>query len=373
MQKLLRANLLATKHLLILDRVFRSSYPPYAEWARKLDEHPFYDELEKEIYAGRKKRGGKGYTRQMILGDLIEYILTGRGYYLAIRGVNAFKGFIEILMYISNMLILLEDISVDVGLRNLVLRELNDNLGEEFLKGNEQRQEYQSLMAYEGIIARDQGEEYDKFLDSILPKRVGIVPEILVYCWLIRKNYGYVVPLLLAQRLLGKGGKSIIPPDFLLLRSKGEVFGLEVGAGKAKKERQIASFCSVTGIPVFTVGIGSIEQPQPYRCDKCLRWIVYCPFVIDICKENRDKPGQVHLSCSECSYFKNMEDVVKCPYVVYFGKARNYAGEEVVRRYHYRCVQDDPYVKEAIRKDPQRYLIAPLPTVYGIEHLSEED
>jgi len=188
MKKLLEANLLATRHLLILDEVFRSNYPPYACWAGKLDNHPLYDELRREIYAGGKKRGEKGYARQMILGDLIEYILTGRGYYLAVRGIDAFKGFIQMLMYISNMLILLEDISVDIRLRRLVLEELYKNLGEEFFEEDEQKRKYQSLMAYEGIIARGKGKEYDGFLDSILPKRVGIAPEILVYCWLIRKK-----------------------------------------------------------------------------------------------------------------------------------------------------------------------------------------
>jgi hypothetical protein len=373
MKKLLEANLLATKHLLILDEVFRANYPPYTEWASRLDNFPMYDELRKEIYAGGKKRGAKGYARQMILGDLIEYILTGRGYYFAIRGVEEFKSFIQILMYVSNMLILLEDVSVDVKLRNLLLKELYDNLGDQFFEEDTQKQEYQSLMTYGDIVARDRGKEHDKFLDSILPKRVGIVPEILVYCWLIRKNYGFVIPLLLAQRLLGKG-KSITPPDFLLIRSKGEIFGLEVGVGKSGKERQIASFSSITGTPVFTVGIGTIEQPQPYRCDKCLKWIVYCPLVIDICRENKDKQGQVHVSCCrECSYYKGLEEVVKCPYVVYYGEAYNYKGELVKRRYHLKCVENDPKVKENIKNTPEEHLVAPVPTVYGVEHLSEED
>jgi len=207
------------------------------------------------------------------------------------------------------------------------------------------------------------------FFDSILPKRVGIASELLVYSWLIRKRYGYVLPLLQAQRLLGKQ-ESITPPDFLLLRSKGEIFGLEVGAGK---ERQIASFSSITGIPVFTVGIGSLEQPQPFRCDKCLRWIVYCPIVIKTCSENKDTIGQVHLNCSDCPNFKDLEEVkTKCPYVIYFGEALNYAGEVVVRRYHYSCVKNDRKVAERLKETPQERLIAPLPTVYGIEQLSEE-
>ncbi|MEM3715402.1 MAG: hypothetical protein QXF82_10695, partial [Nitrososphaeria archaeon] len=367
--KLLKANLLATKHLLILDKIFRERYNPYKDWANKLEQISIYDELRKEIYAGGKKKGKKGYGRHMILGDLIEYILTGRGYYFAIRGEEEFKAFIKILMYISNMLILMEDISVDVELRKVVLEELSKQLDQDFFEDELQKERYMNLLSYEGIIARDEGKEHDIFLDSILPKRVGIVPEILTYCWLIRKNYGYVLPLLLAQRLLGKG-RSITPPDFLLIRSKGEIFGLEVGIGK---EEQIASFSSITGIPVFTIGIGSVEQPQPYRCDKCLRWITYCPFVIDLCSRNEDKVGEVHLSCESCSYFNGIEDIeAKCPYIVYYGQATNYANLIVQRRYHYHCVKDDPIVVKNLKTNPTEYLVAPIPTVYGIEYLNEE-
>jgi hypothetical protein len=367
MKKLLSANLSATKHLLILDEVFRNNYAPYSDWVKRIDQNPFYDELRKEIYAGGKKR--RGYARQMILGDLLQYILTGRGYYFAVRGVDEFKAFIEMLMYVSNMCILMEDISVDVNLRNLVLKELSQGLGAEFLEEPAQQEQILKLQLYQGIIARGEGREYEVIFDSILPKRVGIAPELLSYSWLIRKRYGYVIPLLQAQRLLGKG-ESIIPPDFLLLRSKGEIFGLEVGAGK---ERQIASFSSITGIPVFTIGIGTVEQPQPYRCDKCLRWITYCPVVISVCRENLDQVGTVHLYCLDCPEFKeNLKKAkLECPYMVYYGEAVNYAGEVAMRRYHYQCVKNDSHARDRIEKDT-RSLVAPLPTVYGIEHLTEE-
>lgn len=367
MRKLLEATSLAVTHLLTLDEVFRSNYVPYREWVERMENLPLYDELRKEVYAGGKKRGPRGYNRQMILGDLIEYILTGRGYCFAVRGEEEFKSFIEILMHAANLLILLEDISVDVELRVLVLRELERKLSGCFFEEDEQKWKYQSIIAYKDIIARGKGNEHEEFLDSILPKRVGIVPEILVYCWLIRKKYGYVVPLLLAQRLLGKM-ESITPPDFLLIRSKGEIFGLEVGVGK---ERQISSFSSITGIPIFTVGIGTVEQPQPYRCDRCLKWIVYCPYVINLCKLNQDEVGEVQVSCASCSYQKDT-DITTCPYAVYYGEAHNFENKIVRRRYHYQCVKDDEIVKANIEKAAERYLVAPVPTVYGIEHLSEE-
>lgn len=371
MEKLFKANLLATKHLLILDKVLRLNYSPYAEWASRLEQVPLYDELRKEIYAGGIKERRKGYARQMILGDLIEYILTGRGYYFAVKGNEEFKAFIEILLLICNMLILMEDISVDRDLRNLILDELSSSkgLGNDFFEEGMQKIKFLRLKDYTGRICRGEGKEYEQFFDSILPKRVGIAPELLVYSWFIRKKYGYILPLLLNQRILGNY-QSITAPDFLLLRSKGEIFGLEVGAGK---ERQIASFSSITGIPVFTVGIGSIEHPQPFRCDKCLRWIIYCPNVITICKENLDKLGQIHLQCVECASYKDLNEIkAKCPYIVYYGEAYNYANEVARRRYHYHCVIGDPYAKQRLEENPEEGLIAPLPTVYGVEHLSEE-
>ena len=142
MERLLKANLLATKHLLILDEVLKLRYPPYANWAKRLEQIPLYDELRKEIYAGGKKGGKKGYSRQMILGDLIQYILTGRGYYFAIRGQEEFKAFIEILMHISNLLILMEDISVDTAMRSLVLNELSKRLGKNFLEEDAQEKNF---------------------------------------------------------------------------------------------------------------------------------------------------------------------------------------------------------------------------------------
>lgn len=366
MEKLLKANWVATKHLLILDNFFAFNYPPYAEWSARLQQLPLYDQLRKEIYAGGKTRA---YGRQMILGDLIEYILTGRGYYFAIKGHEEFKAFIEMVMYISNMLILMEDISVDIKLRNLVLQELSKGLGDDFFEDETQKARFLNLQTYTGKIAKREGREHETFFDSILPKRVGIAPELLTYTWLIRKAYGYVLPLLLAQRLLGKQ-ESITPPDFLLLRPKGEIFGLEVGTGK---ERQIASFSSITGIPVFTIGIGSVEQPQPYRCDKCLRWITYCPVVIRLCVENKDKLGQVHFNCASCRQFRDLEEAkANCPYLVYYGEALNYAHEVAVRRYHYYCVREDTYTKRKLMATPEEKLVSPLPSVYGLEYLSED-
>lgn len=235
MDKLLDSLMIAGHHLTILDNVFQHNYPPYAEITQKLSEISLYDELRKEIYAGGKKGGKYGYGRQMILGDLLQYIFTGRGYYFAVRGYAQREAYISIIMYVCNQLLLMEDTSVDVNLRNKMLDALQAGIGSAFFEDMEQKTLFEAIRDYKGkIIPPDDGKEQDDTLDSMLPKRVGAVPELLVYSYLIRKNYGYVVPLLHSQRLLGNKGY-IVPPDYLLLRSKGEIFGIEVGMGKKGK------------------------------------------------------------------------------------------------------------------------------------------
>jgi hypothetical protein len=257
----------------------------------------------------------------------------------------------------------MEDISVDVRLRNEILDSLKSKIGDAFFESDEEEEAFQRLREYEGKIVGGEGREHEDFFDSILPKRVGGVPELLVYAYLIRKNYGYVVPLLQAQRILGNR-KYITPPDFLLLRSKGEIFGLEVGVGK---ERQITTFSTVTSIPVFTVGIGSPEQPQPYRCGKCQKWIIYCDRVIEMCAKNEDEDLK-EFDCKKCPIFKER----KCQFIVYHGKAHDHSNNVRRLRYHYTCVKDDPLVNQTLGRARKPKLIAPLPWVSGLEHIKEE-
>ena len=368
MDKLLENLILAGKHLSLLDKVLQQNYPPYAEITNKVLKLPLYDELRKEVYAGGKKRGIYGYGRQMILGDLLQYIFTGRGYYFAVRGVEQREAFVAIIMYICNQLILMEDVSIDINLRNKMLDTLEQGIGPAFFEDGEQEPLFWELRHYEGKIVPPERGEHDNTLDSMLPKRVGAVPELLVYTYLIRKNYGYVVSLLHAQRLLGNQGY-IVPPDFLLLRSKGETFGIEVGMGK---ERQIGSFSTITSIPVFTVGIGSGEQPQPYRCGKCQRWITYCDEVIRLCSKN-EEPREEYIDCAQCTLYENLDDAIaRCPHIVYFGRAHDHSGAIRQLRYHCNCVWGDPEVQSVLSRSRTPRLIAPIPWVSGLEHLTED-
>ena len=372
MKSLIKNLNLAGKHLAAIDEVFRSNYPQYADTSTKLHKLPFFEELRREIYAGGKKGGKYGYARQMILGDLLQYIFTGRGYYFAVRGKEYRESFLKAILYTCNLVILMEDVSVDIKLRNLMLDTLRRSIGTPFFEDDEQKELFDEIRQYKGRIIPDEGADYDSILDSMLPKRVGLVPELLVYLHLVRKNYGYVVPLLHSQRLLGNQ-RYIVPPDFLLLRSKGEIFGIEVGGGK---EQQIGSFSTITSIPVFTSGIGSFDQPQPYRCGKCNRWIIYCDEVINLCSQNKE-PDKEYVDCNNCSIYKNIDEATKkCPNIVYHGKLLHdkgrYKGKYKLLRYHYNCVKNAPEVKETLARARTPKLIAPLPWVSGLDYLPPE-
>lgn len=47
-------------------------------------------------------------------------------------------------------------------------------------------------------------------VDSLLPKSIGSVIELVVYLYLIRHDFGYVIPLTLHQRLFDRKGHLIV-------------------------------------------------------------------------------------------------------------------------------------------------------------------
>ena len=91
-----------------------------------------------------------------------------------------------------------------------------------------------------------------------------------MYVFLIRTDIGYVIPLLLSQRLIGRKG-SLIPPDFLVITYDKNLYGIEVGI---KKEIQSGSFSLQSNIPTAT--IDTINSRSSDRCPICKRWIPFC-------------------------------------------------------------------------------------------------
>jgi len=199
--------------------------------------------------------------------------------------------------------------------------------------------------------------------DSMFPKIRGGPIEILVYLYLTQRKLGFVVSLLIEQILLS-GRNEVVPPDLLLLRRKGEVMGLEIGRGK---ERQSADFGLLTGLPTF--GIDLVER-QPFRCDKCGRWIIYCERVIEKYSEEGVPKNHDHiLHCVNCSYF----DKGKCPDIICYVNGVNRYGDEREARYHFRCLS--PKERDEVLQDKDlrsEKLVAYFPLVEGLEDFPEE-
>ena len=154
MEDFLNKLILSVEHLSVIDNTLQK-YPPYSQESRKLKNINLFSEILKEIYVGGKKRSWgrkKGYHRQMILGDLLQYVFTGRGYYFAVRGKDELESFIRILIRVSNLLILMEDISVEANLRKTILTNLEDKVGAELFENPDEREKFQKLMQYDRKI-----------------------------------------------------------------------------------------------------------------------------------------------------------------------------------------------------------------------------
>ncbi|ACV23978.1 hypothetical protein [Methanocaldococcus fervens] len=149
----------------------------------------------------------------MILADYIEYLFLGRGYYSVKKKEDKSK-FIKAILYFVNMLMRYDSLTVDVELRKKVL----DELGRERPQITTE-EEYERLKNFDGSVGLKKGEsdaddKLNRYFDTILPKTAGgLWHELLAYVFLLRNDVGYIVPLLLSQRLLSLEDH-VVPPDF---------------------------------------------------------------------------------------------------------------------------------------------------------------
>jgi hypothetical protein len=288
--------------------------------------------------------------RQMILADLFEYILLGRGYY-SLQTKEDKENFVRLILHFVNLLMSYETLTVSDNLREKVLEKIQKEIPEIESEGK-----FSILKNFRGKIGLKEGEseaskELDRYFDSLLPKTAGgLWHELLVYVFLLRSNIGYIIPLLLSQRLLGFK-RNLIPPDFLIIAHDKNLYGVEVGT---KKEIQSGSFSLQTAIPTAT--IDTINSRTSDRCPICKRWIPFCDFVINNYSNFDMEITDPEIRCLEkCNiYFR--EDIAKgqCPYTKYSrNKAQTlpYARHEYASglHYHYRCVLEN--VKEEVKED----------------------
>jgi hypothetical protein len=313
----------------------------YKENEAKLAEALSNLDFESQLYAQK--------GRQMILAGVFEYIFLGRIYYSAKKAEKR-PAFINAIMHFCNMLMCYEVMTVSPNLRDKFLTKLKSKI-----KSVGDEEHYKELKNFKGTVGLKQGEsEAEKHLndyfDTLLPKTAGgLWHELLVYVFLLRNDYGYIVPLLLSQKLLGYSDH-LVPPDFLIITKDKRIYGIEVGM---KKEIQSGNFSLRTAIP--TAMVDTINSRTSDRCPICKKWIIFCPYGIEKYSDTSKPVKESEIRCIEvCDKFKQ-EQILKgiCPHTKY---SRNKLKKQLSthhkfadkRHYHYQCVLNN--VAQNIKK-----------------------
>lgn len=371
---------ISVEHLKCLDEVFRENNAEYRRIEDILTSEEFneiYEEIAREIYAGGKKpRGNIKLSRQMILGDVIEYIITGRAYYYAAKSETKFGSYLKLILYCVNQILLFDIITINPGIRRAYIEKLEGRIPFDQLYEKEGDQETaDNLKDSDVMIWMDNwSKDIDLFIDSILPKTLGCPKELIVFAELIRLKKGIIIPLLLIQRIFGESNP-IAPPDFLIIKANKEIYGIEVGYAKEGQSRE---FSIRTSIPTFAV---DLKNNMHNRCPKCGENILYCDPVIEaysngrLEEEIKNKGGKFY--CNGCPNFNNGQ----CRFSNYYGVAitTRFNGEPCPtqdRHYHTNCVLNDYYThyrkKVIINEKHMNDFFAQIPEIDGIETLTKE-
>lgn len=365
------------EHLKCLDETFAESNLEYHRIETILNSEEFreiYYDISKELYAGGKKiRGHNKLARQMILGDVIEYIFTGRAYYYAAKSNENLQNFWKLLFYCVNQLLLFDTITVDPDMRRIYLEKLESKIDLEVLYEKEGDREFATALKNSRVViwTNEWTDQIDSFIDSILPKTLGCPKELIVFAELIRLKKGIMIPLLLIQRIFG-GKDPIAPPDFLIIKPNKDIFGIEVGF---KKELQSREFSIRTSIPTFAV---DLKNNMHNRCPKCGHNILYCDMVINAYTDGtlneRIEAGGGKFLCRDCPNFNNGH----CTFSNYYGlvEGEAFTGEALEkanRHYHTACIKDHHYIYRrndvTILATHLNDFFAQVPEIAGIENL----
>ena len=371
---------ISVDHLKCLDEVFLENNEEYKrinDILNSPDFKPVYEMFSQQLYAGGKTHGSSALklNRQMILGDVIEYIFSGRAYYYAAKSDDNLKGFYKLIFYSVNQMLLYDTITINPHLRKLYIEKLEENIPIEILyeKPND-RELAEELKESEIKIWQNGWPKFDYFIDSILPKTLGAPKELVVFAELIRHKIGIIIPLLLIQRIFGDKNP-IAPPDFLILKKNKEIYGIEVGYDKEGQSRE---FTIRTSIPTFAI---DLKNNMHNRCPKCGENILYCDVAINHYAEGTleevisERKGVEKIYCNECPFFNDGN----CKFSNYYGRVNgfDFIGRPLEskkdRHYHTSCVKDDEYTFIKSSRNIFEYheedFFAQLPEIDGIANL----
>jgi hypothetical protein len=377
MKKLLYRLATSVKHLQVLDDVFYKNHKVYKSISDKLNAPPFntvMEEIELQIYAGGKKVRGSGHklARQMILGDLMQYIFTGRAFYYGTYSTQHLNDFLKLILYTVNQILIYDSITVNSNIRTYYIKELEKRIPLSILYEKTGDQVVANILKRNPIKIGQTGwsTSIDLFVDSILPKTLGNPKELIVFAELIQLKKGIIIPLLLVQRTFGIKDP-IAPPDFLIIKPNKDIFGIEVGYAKEGQSRE---FTLRTSIPTMAV---DLKNNMHNRCPKCGEFILYCDRVIEAFVD-----GTLHHSldpitgrnlCIACPKFRKG----RCKFSNYYGFAsiNDFAGTPLKKsnyHFHSACVLKDSFPFRN-RPTPINSLLdtffAQIPEIQGLESL----
>ncbi len=284
---------------------------------------------------------GQG-NRQMILADLIEYIVFGRGYYaLDVKGTgkdDRRKQFIAAVLHLVNILMSADAMCADKRLRDSFLDQLESRLPS--VKGEMEFERLKAHVDLVGVSGQPAPREIDDYYDSLLPKTAGgLWHELVSYLFLLRSDVGYIVPLLLTQRFMGRSSH-LVPPDFLVIGKDKRIYGIEVGR---KKEIQSGGFSLSTGLPTATLDTENSRISD--RCPICHNWIQICPYVIESFSDLNAEIQKIEIKCMKESKIFAPDQIARgyCAYSKYSRKrvkSKDHTHHDYAdgKHYHYRCV-----------------------------------
>ena len=270
MKSLIEKVILASRHLIILDKVFRNAknysraedYLLYNENVQRFEELVNSKDF-KEVQVKIKKFDLRKtyvntsfsdeiyhqYDRQMKLSDLIEYLFFSRGIYFLFQTdqfrKDRVKYYIEIILRFVNLLMVFESLTVDNKLRKHLLNKLKTIIDKEI--------GYKELKKWNKYIGHPKQNinAPSEYFDTLLPKTAGgLWHEMLVFAFILKYDIGYIFPLLLNQKPISLDGK-LSPPDLIILHKQTfRYYGIEIGN---LKERQSGGFMSPSGIPIIPI------------------------------------------------------------------------------------------------------------------------
>jgi len=366
---------LLAEHLILLDKTFKVKanysspidYKIYSENERILKKIASHEKLKTANL--KTKDGDKAVItafsfsdevysendRQMKLADIIEYVLFSRGVYYLFQS-DKFKQdrvatFLEINLRIVNLLMIYESLTVDKKLRDAFLNNLK-----EIIPGEKGLHE---MLAWENAVGLSTGNpKYSKdapnnYFDTLLPKTAGgLWHEILVYCFILKYNIGYIFPLLLTQKPISLVHK-LSPPDLIILHNKTyRYYGIEIGN---LKERQSGGFMAPSGIPIIPIDTTNARISD--RCPSCSKWIGICPKVInDFSKSDISKPETKltnEIRClTECEHYtldEKLNGVCKYMKFKYKNAKWKFPFANGHHHHYHCCLTNNPLVKYKIK------------------------